>query len=419
MTRIDLVTPPFSGHLHPILALGRALAGEHDVRVLSTAAALPRIAAAGLQGQGLLDGVEAELTRIVDPPYAVGHHPLRLHRQFHAALGILVRLSQELQARYAQERPDLLIADFTLPVAGHAAARFGIPWWTSLPSPCVLETRDGPVAYRGGRMPAQTTWQRLRERLDRALVRGFKRSVFALYRRSIARTGITRLYRDDGSEAVYSPHCVLAIGMAELEFARSWPAPVRFLGPMPYTPPSPHQPPPFRAGQRHVLVTLGTHLRFHKDTFAAQARELARARPDLDVHFSDGDVHRNERTCAQNFVRASFIDYAAHLPRYDLVVHHGGTGAMYYALAAGKPAVVYPLDYDQFDHAARLSAAGIALWLKRPGDLATAVGHALDDAAMAARCRQWQAKLAAHDGAGLLRHLVRDALAAPRGPTSS
>ena len=79
--RIDLVAPPFSGHLHPILGIARRLAREHAVRVVSTEEVQGQIAAAGLAGVALLPGRDGEIRAIAEPDHAVGHHPLRLHAQ--------------------------------------------------------------------------------------------------------------------------------------------------------------------------------------------------------------------------------------------------------------------------------------------------------------------------------------------------
>ena len=122
--RIDLIAPPYSGHLHPILAIARQLAAQHDVRVISTPAAMARIAACGLHGISVLDAqADQPLAQIANPPHAVGHNPLRLRRQLHAALGLMVRLGEALQQHYRGRRPELVIADFTVPSAGLAARR--------------------------------------------------------------------------------------------------------------------------------------------------------------------------------------------------------------------------------------------------------------------------------------------------------
>jgi UDP:flavonoid glycosyltransferase YjiC (YdhE family) len=67
------------------------------------------------------------------------------------------------------------------------------------------------------------------------------------------------------------------------------------------------------------------------------------------------------------------------------VLHHGGAGVMWECLRAGVPALVLPKDYDQFDHAARLDAAGVALRLRHARDIAPALQRVLDgDAALRA-----------------------------------
>lgn len=176
--RIDLIAPPYSGHLHPILAIARQLAPHHDVQVISTPAALARIRACGLSAVGVLDAqADRQLLDIANPPHAVGHNPLRLRRQLHSALGLMARVGDAVRQRGRERRPDLVIADFTLPSAGLAAQAMGIAWWTSMPSPCVIETGDGPPAYFGGLLPPSTAAQRIWQAMARRLTRGFKRSL--------------------------------------------------------------------------------------------------------------------------------------------------------------------------------------------------------------------------------------------------
>ena len=55
---------------------------------------------------------------------------------------------------------------------------------------------------------------------------------------------------------------------------------------------------------------------------------------------------------------------------------------------------MFPVDFDQFDHAARLVRAGVARRLRSLADLPGAVTMALWDDALAMRCRQFQATLA-------------------------
>ncbi|HDS1038342.1 TPA: glycosyl transferase [Stenotrophomonas maltophilia] len=365
--KIELLAPPYSGHLHPVLAIARQLQPHHSVTVLSTPGAQAAIQASGLDSGVLLSAAqEATLWQIANPPKPVKANPLRLHAQLTQALRLMEQMRHALQQRWQDQRPDLVIVDFTLPPAGLLAAELGIAWWTSLPSPCVLDCADGPPPYLGGCTPARTRWQALQHAAGRRMIRLFKRGVHAWQRPTMRRLGVPSIYRADGSERVYSDQCILALGVPELEFRRRWPQALQFIGPMLHTPASAQAAPPFVDGARHLLVTAGTHQDWIKPRLAEAAAALAAQHPQWQVHVSDG--HQHDLGAAiqplPNLHRLPFVDYARHLHRYDLVLHHGGAGVMYHALRAGVPALVYPLDYDQFDHAARLQQAGAGLWLR-------------------------------------------------------
>ena len=365
VTRIDLLAPPFSGHLPPVLAMGRALSTRYRVRIISTRGAGDRIRAAGLSALTLGGDYDAPLLSVVNPKYAVKSHPVRLYRQFRAVVGLLKGFADELEQVWRSEgAPDLAIADFTLPVVGEVCRRLNVPWWSSLPSPCVLETPDGAPAYCGGLMPARGLSDRVWHFIHRKKVRLFKSAVFWLFRDAIRQTGIARLYRQDGSESAYSPTRILALSERAFEFPRTWPASVTFIGPALYTPPTDGAAPPFVEGKRHVLITLGTHLDWHKDAVAKAAIALARQLPGWEFHFTDGNPAGEESQRQGNFSRVAWVDYDLWLPRYDAVIHHGGAGIMWHCLKKNVPALVYPVDYDQFDHAARLEYSGRGIWIR-------------------------------------------------------
>ena len=429
--RVDLLAPPFRGHLHPILAIAAELAPAHRVRVLSTPAATAEIAACDLEGHALLDASDdAALERISNPARAVGGNPLGLARQFRATLEVLGRARDALDALYAdaRERPDLLIADFTLPVAGPVAARHGLRWWTSLPSPSVLETRHGPPAYFGGLEPMDGLAGRCRDGTARLATRAFKRTVARAQRARLAALGLERVYRADGTEAAYSPERILALGLESFELGRGWPAAVRFVGPRLATPPLAASPPPFREGRRHVLVTCGTHLAHARGRFAAEALALARASPGIEVHLSEGRPPRTGRGAAPdgadaavpvaagrrapgdpgNLVRLPWVDYARHVRRYALVIHHGGAGILWRCLADAVPAAVVPIDYDQPDNAVRLRRAGLAVESRPDEPLSRAVARALGDAGLADRCRERAAAIERARATEAIRALVDD-----------
>lgn len=291
--RIDRIAPPYSGHLHPILAVARQLAPHHEVHVISTPAAQARIRACGLMAVSVLDTQADRLLLEIaapPPPHAGGRNPLRLRRQLHYALGLMGRMGDVLKERWPERRPDLIIVDFALPSAGLAAQAMGIAWWTSMPSHCVLETSDGPPAYFGGLRPASNARQRIWHAVARRLTRGFKRTLHAFYQSRMRACGLPAMHRSDRSDAVYSPHCILALGLPSFELAQRWPAAVRFVGPQLSTPPASVASPAFVAGRRHVLVTLGTHLHWVKQRMDAVLRALVPQFPEVIFPFSDGDI---------------------------------------------------------------------------------------------------------------------------------
>ncbi|MBM7518427.1 nucleotide disphospho-sugar-binding domain-containing protein [Nocardioides nitrophenolicus] len=414
MRRVDLVAPPMAGHLHPILGIAARLAAEPglEVRVISTAAALPAIAASGVSGLALLAGADEVIETVVDPPYRIGSSPRLLFRQFRAAVALQADFRRELLHAWAGRRPDLVIADFTMGAVGTAADEIGVPWWTTHPSPCAIEGRAGPPAYLGGWRPGRSAVGRGRDAAGRTWVRGFKRLAPRLAGVRLAEVGITRQYRADGSESIYSAERVFALTPEVMEYPRALPTAVRYVGPVLHTPPSAAPPPVLAPGRRAVLVTAGTHLPWHKTTLVSWAAAAARALPDVEVHVSLGGTGPVP-DLPPGVVVHDYVDYARDLPRFAAVVHHGGAGVLGHTLAAGLPAVVWPVDYDQFDHAVRLVDAGVAVRLRRrdrPDALAAALRRVLDQPSYRLRARAVAADLARRPAVEAIAAEVRDRL---------
>ena len=396
---IDLAAPPFCGHLHPILGIAQRLSQDYEVRLLTTERGLARADKLGLNGIAFLRGRDEEIHHIVAGPRPTRSNPFALHAQLRANLRLMVQFRAEAAALYQRRPPDLLIADLTLPILGLVAQACGVPWWTTHPSPCVAEPwhGEGVPAYLGGLSPRPGLIGRCRDRLGHSLTQLFKRTVHALHRREFAALGFPRVYRPDGTEAVYSSECVLGLSWPELEFPRRWPPAFQLVGPVLYTPPAPDHQPPFVPGKCHVLVTLGTHLEWLKDQAAGAVRRAAATLPEIIFHFSDGCPEGKDDLCAEqaNFRRLAYVPYDRCLPGYDLIVHHAGTGILHRCLHHGKPAVVFPVDFDQFDYAARLTHAGLARRLPTLPDLPATVAAALADEPLRQRCEAFRQTTAA------------------------
>lgn len=383
MMRVDVVSVPFAGHLFPLLDLAQHAQsrGIAEVRVLSTEESSEAAGMMRLAFHPLLPGRGHKVREIAESMSQVGSNPFRLFGQLQQNLALLGDVRDELMTLWRRDPPQLVVADFVVPIAGVVARELGIPWWTTLPSPCVLETGDGTPAYLGGWAPRPGAYGQVRDFCGRKLVRFFKRSVAFLARGQLRRLGFSGLYREDGSEAIYSPECILALGIEAFEFPRHWPGHVRFIGPLTASPPFPFQEPVFVPGKRHILVTLGTHLWWAKDRAAAVLRPLARSMPDCVFHFTRGTASHAAPQFDGNLHHYDFIPYDPYIGRYDAAIVHGGTGIVYSCLKSATPMLVWPHDYDQFDHAARIVAHRLGLRCRpSPSEMAADLERLLTDA---------------------------------------
>lgn len=412
--KILLVAPPYRGHLHPLLGIGRRLSSMADVTVVSTPRGVAAAKAAGLSGCEVMVAHESEIWAIVEPGCFVKNHPLLLYRQLKSNVAIMLDFHKEFSAICKETSPDLVIADFTIPVAGIVATDYGIPWWTTMPSPCVLETPDGPPAYFGGQIPATTLNQRMLHALLRAATRLFKRLVWVRFWKQFRAMGYKRVYREDGSESIYSPLKVLGLSAAGIEFPRTYPKSFKLIGPVLYGPEFTGDMPDFSDTTAvHLLITIGTHLPHAKEPLVATMKGLAQRHPQIVFHFSHGKAMSTSSRRESNFHEYSYIDYEAHLSRYHLVVHHGGSGVMNHCLRHGIPTVVYPHDYDQFDCAARMVYHGLAYQVKAADELEDAMLRALADAELHERCKAFAEIHQTYDAEGEVLALV-EALEANR-----
>lgn len=370
MNRLLLVAPPFPGHLFPLIDIGKDLRRRgHEVAFATGSEWTPLLRRLDFETYGLLPGNPAALKAVADTQVKVGSNPLRLARQLSANLAVLPAASADLRRAVRAFRPDALLADFTAPVAGPIAAAAGIGWLTTMPTPFAIETRTGTPSYCGGWSPPEGPLGRVRDAAGRATVRAFKLAVSTAFAPRMRPLGLAA-YRDDGTEGAYSPTAILGLGLSELEFRRDWPAALQLVGPVTAAPETRGVPSFLDADATRVLVSVGTHLPWVKRTLVRNVLAVAELRPGVEFVVTlgrpAGRCERAERIAA-NVVLCDFLAYDEVLHRFSAVIHHGGAGVLYSTLRAGLPALVWPQDYDQFDFAARLVHAGVALRVRRFG----------------------------------------------------
>jgi UDP:flavonoid glycosyltransferase YjiC (YdhE family) len=149
--------------------------------------------------------------------------------------------------------------------------------------------------------------------------------------------------------------------------------------------------------ERTVHVTLGTI--FHGvagvfETILAGLREL-----EVNVLLAVGPG-ADPKVLGRQPSNVLVTDYAPHnlvLPRCAALVSQGGAGTILGALAHGLPHVILPQGADQFQNSATAAKAGVAVRLvpeeATTEAIAAAVDRALDEPAIAARCRVLRAEI--------------------------
>jgi MGT family glycosyltransferase len=130
------------------------------------------------------------------------------------------------------------------------------------------------------------------------------------------------------------------------------------------------------------------------------------------VVVSMGSQHDQLRL-ADNMAGAEFLPQTSVLPHVDLVITHGGNNTVTESLFFGKPMVVLPLFWDQYDNAQRIDETGLGIRLDtyahEPAELLGAVDRLLADEALAQRLtivsRQLQAMPGTVRAADLIEQL--------------
>jgi len=266
-------------------------------------------------------------------------------------------------ARYVDERlaeiidevrPDVIVEDNV--VSFPAVPASGVPWVRIVScNPAEVKDSEVPPVFSGYPADDRTGWERFREEYARVI-----RPLHDSFSSFCVERGAPPL---PPLELVHdSPDLNLWLYPREVDYRRSeslsgtwhnlescvrstdaeWSPPAEFTsGP--------------RAADPLVYLSLGSLGSGDVELMRKLIGELAGA--PYRVIVSMGPQHA-ELELAENMTGAEFLPQASILPQVDLIVTHGGNNTITEGLHFGKPMVVLPLFWDQYDNAQRIDETG-------------------------------------------------------------
>jgi glycosyl transferase, putative len=365
--KIDVISVPFSGHLFPTLTLVKPLLEDprFQIRVIT-----------GFQKKALVEQIGFDcLALFPDRPTVMEDiantakqaNLLIMYQQLMDNSRLVPEVFDEINRIWeAEGRPDLVIADFVAAPAGMLADRLGIPWITTIPSPVAIESRTTTPAYLGGWKPHQGIFYKWRDALGRKVIRLAKKVGLALVKKNLDSLANFKLYRKDGTEAIYSPYSILALGMKELEFRDDFPSQLKWVGYrcLSFNRLPQEQKQYFTSSNKRVFVTCGTHLKWEKERMVEYVKLLSQEYPDYVFYVTLGDPSGLEHPpsmLSENLLIFDYLPYSDVLDQMDFAIHHAGAGIMMGCIDLGIPSLILPQDYDQFDNAVRAELFQIGL----------------------------------------------------------
>ena len=418
---------PFTGHVHPQLAVATALRDRgHEVAFYTGASAAATVEAEGFPVHRLSAVDEDEVfdcVRLLETGTRGGRmSPGLVRRIFRRWLvETIPGQLRDLQPVLAGWRPDVLVTDLSMwaPILVlHETTGIPVALSSTFMGPLIPGPDAAPAGF--GLRPPRTLPERLVARTLEAVVdragRGLRARVDEIRREH----GLGPLGMSVNAWTGRLP-LYLVPSLASLDGNRTdLPPTVHYVGPLLWYPPSTAAADAWLASiprdRPWVHVTEST-LRYG-DPFLLRAAVRALPGSGLRVVGTTGQ-HRDVASLGLGPLPdgAHLTAWASHrslLPLCSAVVTNGGTATVISALVHGLPLVVAPTTWDKPDNARRLVEAGVAILVKparcTPERLRAAVQQLLGDPAYTRNAQALAGQLAAAPGAdgaaGLLEALT-------------
>jgi MGT family glycosyltransferase len=303
-------------------------------------------------------------------------------------------------AKYVDERlveiidevqPDVIVEDNV--VSFPALPASGRPWVRIMScNPAEVKDADVPPTFSGYPSADRSAWPAYWDEYRRAL--------------SDLHGEFDEFCRERGAPPLpdlelmhSSPYLNLAIYPAEVDYSRATPLEGSWhnLEASVRTTDAPYEPPV--ADGPLVYLSLGSLASGDVELMRGLIASLADS--PFTVIVSKGPQHE-ELELAGNMVGEEFLPQTSILPRVDAVITHGGNNTVTESLYFGKPMVLLPVFWDQYDNAQRMDETGFGIRLDTyghdPAELPAAVERLLGDEALGQRLAAVSQRLQAAPG---------------------
>jgi UDP:flavonoid glycosyltransferase YjiC (YdhE family) len=376
--RILIASTPATGHLNPLLAIGRILIAEgHEIVGLSGNALRERIEGIGAKFRPLPAGADLDLRDIVSVVPELKNIPpglewlrVAIERLFVDTIPAQHKGLKQVLQDFAAE---IIIGDDMffgmLPMLlGQRSKRPPIV----LCGTSILHWRreDGAPHFLG--LPPATTQAQLRQyaAISQEHDRVVNQPWASRLNRSLMDFGVGPLSMTLFDSVVELADAYMQMTVPSFEFPREIPPSVHFIGALPITPnqaPLPSWAHELDGSRKVVLVTQGTLANHNFGLLIAPTLAALANEPDLLVVVTAGgrSILAIPGPIPSNARLASCLPFEWMLPKVDVFVTNGGYGSVNQAMSFGIPLVTAGLTEDKADVNAHVAWSGVGI------DLAT------------------------------------------------